>query len=136
MTKETQFENIEMLNKILSQYHANGSVKFSHEDKLLMKETFQSIMGTGQIMDLSCPSCCLFYLTTLTSYYEREYPIYLAGLPPVVVVDVPVIDVPVEPVIVIDVPIIDDVPVPVIVYEPEPIAEVKVIEYRKKYKKR
>lgn len=80
MTEEIKFDNLKQLNDVLKIYKENGTAHISIEKKIILRDVYRNIYGLGIQVDLSCSNCVVMYLTFLHSYFEREWPIYLAKL--------------------------------------------------------
>ena len=91
LNEQQRFDGIKELNDIVTEYKLNGTANITIEQKLMLKEIYQSIYGRNINMDLSCSTCIITQIIFLHSWYVREFPLFLANknflLTPAEVVD-------------------------------------------------
>jgi hypothetical protein len=76
MIQQEIFTNIESIQPILKEYTERGVAYISLEQKMVVRDTYLQILP-GTALNLGCDQCVAFYMMTLSSYYEREYPKFL-----------------------------------------------------------
>lgn len=78
MNNKQLFEKISTLLVRLKDYRTTGKLKFeSMEEKTSIRDIFRKI-APGVFIDLGCGMCVVNLLHQLLSYYEREYPKWIA----------------------------------------------------------
>lgn len=77
MEKKVLFDKAKVLVDLMTEYRKTASLKFKDmNEKKTLVEVYNQI-HPGVRVDLGCQGCVLSYMNTITSWYGREYPLYL-----------------------------------------------------------